>query len=158
ADQRQARPERGFREINTTQVPDDLFDYWLPRLSDAELLVLLYIVRRTLGCHKAADVISPRQFLDGVRTKAGTVLDDGCGVAQKHLYQALDGLEEKGLITIQRRLSRCAGNAASAYTLVFENAVPDILNTSLDELDPRASAYDVRTDPTVVDHDRPYTA
>ena len=38
----------GFDEPNYTQVPDALFDELLPHLGDAELRVLLYIVRRTL--------------------------------------------------------------------------------------------------------------
>src|SRR5205823_6114798 len=129
------------------QVPDELFDYWLPRLSDAELFILLYIVRRTLGFHKAADIITPHQFLSGVRTRLGIVLDEGCGISRKHLYHALGGLKDKGLIAIQRRRSRRAGNIASVFSLVFEGEVPDILAASPDDVDPRMSAYDVRTDP-----------
>ena len=53
----------GFRPLNTTPVPNELYDYWLTCLSDAELRVLLYIVRHTLGWRKARDVISPQQFL-----------------------------------------------------------------------------------------------
>ena len=150
-DERQGRPERGFRAVNTTQVPDEVFDYWLPHLSDAELFVLLYIVRRTLGFQKQADVINPEQFLTGVRTRAGSVLDDGCGVSKKHLYLALSGLKDKGLITVQRRRSRRAGNIPSVYSLNFENDVPDILSRSPDDPDPRAAAYDAYADSALVD-------
>lgn len=150
-DERQERAEHGFRKVNTTQVPDEVFDHWLPHLSDAELCVLLYIIRRTLGFQKPADVISPDQFLTGVRTRAGTVLDDGCGVSKKHLYLALAGLKDKGLVTVQRRRSRRAGNIPSVYSLIFENDVPDILSRSPNDLDPRAAAYDARADAAVVD-------
>lgn len=34
---------------NTTQVPNVIFDAWLPRLKDVELRVLLIIIRQTLG-------------------------------------------------------------------------------------------------------------
>jgi len=149
-DERQGRPERGFRRVNTTQVPDEVFDYWLPHLSDAELFVLLYIIRRTLGFQKQADVINPEQFLTGVRTRAGAVLDDGCGVSKKHLYLALSGLKDKGLITVQRRRSRRAGNIPSVYSLNFENDVPDILSRSPDDPDPRAAAYDAYADSALV--------
>jgi len=156
-DERQGRPERGFRAVNTTQVPDEVFDYWLPHLSDAELFVLLYIVRRTLGFQKQADVINPEQFLTGVRTRAGSVLDDGCGVSKKHLYLALSGLKDKGLITVQRRRSRRAGNIPSVYSLNFENDVPDILSRSPDDLDPRAAAYDAYADSSLVGAERTST-
>lgn len=147
-DERQERAAYGFRKVNTTQVPDDVFDHWLPRLSDAELCVLLYIIRRTLGFQKPADVISPEQFLTGVRTRAGTVLDGGCGVSKKHLYLALAGLKEKGLVAVQRRRSRRAGNIPSIYSLIFENDVPDILSQSPDDLDPRAAVCEARDDVT----------
>lgn len=42
----------GFKSPNYTTVPDELFDILLPRLSGAELKVLLYIVRRTFGWKK----------------------------------------------------------------------------------------------------------
>jgi hypothetical protein len=149
-DERLEHPERGFRKVNTTQVPDEVFDHWLRRLSDAELFVLLYIVRRTLGFRKPADVISPEQFLTGVRTRAGAVLDDGCGVSKKHLYLALAGLKDKGLVAVQRRRSRRAGNIPSVYSLVFEDDVPGILSRSPDDLDPRAAAYDPHADAILI--------
>jgi len=147
-DERHPRATRGVREVNTTQVPDEIFDYWLSRLSDAELKVLLYIVRRTLGFKKQADAIKPAQFLAGVRGRAGDQLDDGCGVSEKHLYRAINGLREKGLIAVQRRVSERVGNLASLYTLVFENDLPGLLRPDAD-LDPRARDYRMDEDETV---------
>jgi hypothetical protein len=132
-DHRSPRAERGFRSVNTTQVPDELFDYWLPRLSDAELKVILYIVRRTLGFRKRVDGIGPRQFLHGVTTAAGRVLDDGCGLSERHLYAALAGLKERGLIAIERRRHHHYGNIPSLYGLVFEGEWPALIA----DLDPR---------------------
>lgn len=132
-DHRYPRAERGFRLVNTTQVPDELFDYWLPRLSDAELKVILYIVRRTLGFRKRVDGIGPRQFLAGVTTAAGRVLDDGCGLSERHMYAALASLKDKGLVAIERRRHHHYGNIASLYGLVFEGELPAIIA----ELDPR---------------------
>ena len=39
----------GFSEPNYTPVPDDLFDLIAPNLTESELRVLLYIIRRTFG-------------------------------------------------------------------------------------------------------------
>ena len=129
----------GFRPVNTTPVPDELFDYWLARLSDAELYVLLYVIRRTLGFRKQADTISVRQFRDGVRTREGHVLDEGCGIrTNKYLYMALRGLEEKGLIASERRIHEVRGNVPTRYRLIFEGDTPPVL-----AIDPR----------TLPDHD-----
>ncbi len=147
-DERHPRAAQGVRGVNTTQVPDEIFDYWLSRLSDAELKVLLYIVRRTLGFKKQADAIKPAQFLAGVRSRAGDQLDDGCGVSEKHLYRAINGLRQKGLIVVQRRISERVGNLASLYTLVFENDLPGLLRPAAD-LDPRAHDYRIDQDETV---------
>ena len=122
-----------FSLVNTTQVPDQLFDYWLPRLSDPELFVLLYIIRRTLGFRKASDNIKLDQFLHGITTSDGRVLDEGCGISKKHLYRALKGLQEKGLVAARRRRSPTRGNLSTSYTLLFEGDLPVILAT-----DPRA--------------------
>ena len=55
----------GFSSPNYTQVPDELFDVLLPALSDAELRVLLYIIRRTFGFKRDADAISLSQMVHG---------------------------------------------------------------------------------------------
>jgi hypothetical protein len=114
----------GFRVPNTTQVPDELFDYWMPRCSDPELRVMLYLIRRTLGFGKLADVITEDQLLRGVRRRDGVVLDEGCGLSRKHLYLAIAGLKDKGLITVTRRVSPTRGSIAPIYSLVFSGDVP----------------------------------
>ena len=58
----------GFTSPNGTIVPDDVFDVLLPRLSEAELRVLLYIIRRTFGFKREADAISLSQLVDGITT------------------------------------------------------------------------------------------
>ena len=55
----------------TTPLPDEIYDLWAPQLGEAELKVLLYIVRRTLGFRKATDVF--------VKPKGNQVADrNGC--------------------------------------------------------------------------------
>lgn len=143
-DPRRPRATTGFRAVNTTQTPDELFDYWLSRLTDPELLVLLYIIRRTLGFGKRTDIISPDQFLHGIRTKAGSVLDEGCGLSNKSLYAGIAGLRGKGLITVERRIHRRKGNLASRFGLVFTGDLPYVL---LEEADPRSQADMGRGEP-----------
>lgn len=47
---------------NTTQVPNIVIDYWMRVLEKSHFLVLLAIVRKTLGWHKEKDMISRRQL------------------------------------------------------------------------------------------------
>jgi hypothetical protein len=58
----------GFGAPNTTPVPDVVFDVLAPDLGEAELRVLLYIIRRTFGFKKAADTISLGQMVHVLRS------------------------------------------------------------------------------------------
>lgn len=69
----------GFSHPNYTPVPDDVFDLIAPQLTEAELRVLLYIVRRTFGFKKDSDAISLNQMIHGIKTRGGRVLDQGTG-------------------------------------------------------------------------------
>src|SRR5438046_638004 len=73
----------GFSAPRYTQVPDELFDILLPILTEAELKVTLYIIRRTFGFKKDSDDISFRQLEKGITTKDGKVLDRGTGLSKK---------------------------------------------------------------------------
>ena len=74
---------QGFRSPRYTQVPDEVFDEFMPHLSGAELKVLLYIIRRTFGFKKESDNISLQQLLHGITTAEGTVLDRGTGLSKR---------------------------------------------------------------------------
>src|SRR5690348_7160239 len=88
-----------LKRPTTTPLPDEIYDEWVPVLGEAELKVLLYIVRRTLGFRKGADAISLKQFLGGIVTRDGRVLDRGCGVKSRpNIVRALKSLEDRGLI------------------------------------------------------------
>src|SRR6187200_1696292 len=89
----------GFENPTTTPVPDVVFDQFLSRLGEAELKALLYIIRRTFGFKKDRDPISFNQFLRGIITHQGRVLDQGCGIKDRTtLSKALRSLEERGII------------------------------------------------------------
>src|SRR5829696_4330472 len=73
----------GFENPTTTPVPDVVFDRFLAKLGEAELKVLLYIIRRTYGFKRDKDPISFNQFLRGITTRDGRVLDQGSGVRNR---------------------------------------------------------------------------
>jgi hypothetical protein len=92
----------GFTSPRYTQTPDELFDVLLPVLSGAELKVLLYIIRRTFGWRKEADMISLSQIMHGITKADGTPLDRGTGLAKSTAIEAIKGLEAKGCIEAVR--------------------------------------------------------
>ncbi len=110
----------GFASPNFTQVPDELFDVLMPQLSDAELRVLLYIVRRTFGFKRDHDAISLSQMVSGITTREGQVLDRGTGLSKATVARGLAGLRAKGVILAERRSSVQRGNEATTYRLRFK--------------------------------------
>ena len=117
----------GFASPNTTAVPDEFFDVLAPNLSEAELRVTLYIIRRTFGFKKAADPISFSQFLTGITTHDGRVLDNGCGVRSRgHLSKSLKSLVEKGVIVAAKSQKTNGSQATTSYGLRFtQQVVPE---------------------------------
>lgn len=110
-------PFHGWETPRFTPIPDQLFDEWLPHLSEAELKVLLYIMRRTFGFKKSADAISLRQMSEGIVRRDGTRLDHGAGVTMRSVQRAVPGLLAKGLIEAHRQVAPDGGDAATVYRL-----------------------------------------
>ncbi len=106
----------GYGETNFCRVPNRFIDFQLAKMSRSELVVFLYINRRTLGFNKRFDAISYDQFLEGICTKDGRRLDCGTGLSRKSLTTALDTLVKMGAIF---RHSRHASNGA-CISSVFE--------------------------------------
>ena len=110
-----------LKSPTTTPLPDEIYDVWAPQLGEAELKVLLYIVRRTLGFRKNADAISLSQFLHGIVTRDGRTLDRGCGVSSRpNVVRALKGLEDKGLIVATRARATAGDKDVTIYALRWE--------------------------------------
>lgn len=109
----------GFPSPNGTVVPDDVFDVLAPLLSEAELRVLLYIIRRTFGFKKEADSISLSQMVDGITTRDGRVLDSGTGMSRRGVMKGCTGLVEKKVIRVEKRLSDQGDNEINVYHLRF---------------------------------------
>lgn len=115
----------GFENPTTTPVPDVLFDRLLTCVSDAELRVLLYIVRRTFGFKKSADDISLKQMVEGIKKRDGEALDHGAGLSKAGATKGLKGLVEKGIIVSRHNSSPEKGNLPTTYALRFKgNSAP----------------------------------
>jgi len=112
---------QGFGSPSFTQVPDELFDALMPSLSDCELRVLLYIVRRTFGFKRDHDAIALSQMVSGITTRDGKVLDRGTGLSKATVARGLAGLRDKGVIIAERNSSPERGNEATTYRLRFKN-------------------------------------
>src|SRR5690348_5368777 len=89
----------GFASPNGTVVPDALFDELMVELTDAELRVLLYIIRRTFGWKKEADTSSLNQMAEGITAGDGRIVDRGTGMAKSACARGIKGLLAKGVIT-----------------------------------------------------------
>jgi DNA-binding transcriptional ArsR family regulator len=109
----------GWITPNFTMIPDQFFDEVMPHLSEAELRVLLYIMRRTFGFKKAQDNISLSQMVEGIITHDGQVLDRGCGLSKSAVAKGLKILSEKRIITARRNQSRERGNLPTTYSLLY---------------------------------------
>jgi Bacteriophage replication protein O len=112
----------GFSSPNGTVVPDEVFDILMPQLTEAELRVLLYIIRRTFGFKKSSDDISLRQIVEGITTKEGRVLDGGAGIGKTAAVRAIKSLAARRVIFAQRNSSPEKGNEATTYALRFKDA------------------------------------
>jgi Bacteriophage replication protein O len=116
----------GFGAPQYTSVPDVLFDTLLAELENAELRVLLYIIRRTFGFKKDSDDIAISQMVDGIIKRDGTVLDRGTGLSRPTVKRALRGLVAKGIIVSARNQSANGGNDANTYALRYKNEAKDL--------------------------------
>src|SRR5947209_1078022 len=93
----------GFDMPRYTPTPDQLFDELLAPgvLTNAELRVLLYLIRRTFGFKKDSDTISFTQIVGGIVTRDGRRLDWGAGVARSSAVEAIAGLEAKQIVVVE---------------------------------------------------------
>ncbi len=109
----------GFKNLNSTPIPDEFFDVLAVKLSEAELRVLLYIMRRTFGFKKKADAISLSQLTGGIRRRDGSMLDYGTGLSKPAVLKAVSGLQAKGIIMVEKRTGYDGRNEVNVYQLRF---------------------------------------
>lgn len=108
---------RGLPNPNTTPLPNCIVDDYLPYFTGAELKVILYLVRRTLGFHKTRDVISLSQICNGIVRKDGRRLDHGTGLHKSTACDALNSLINWGMIKRVTRRDPVRGDLPTEYIL-----------------------------------------
>ncbi len=111
---------RGLPNPNTTPLPNCIVDDYLPFFTGAELKVILYLVRRTLGFHKTRDAISLNQICNGIVRKDGRRLDRGTGLHKSTACDALNALTGWGMITRVTRRDPVRGDLPTEYILWIE--------------------------------------
>lgn len=116
----------GFQRPNYTQVPDALFDELLPDLSGAELKVLLYITRRTLGFRKHEDAISLTQICSGITRHDGTVIDRGTGLSRRSVVPAIRSLVQRNLLSARHALTEHGDADTTVYALRFDGTAGEV--------------------------------
>ncbi len=99
------------------QLWNSILDAHLAELSGAELKVLCYILRHTIGFEKVSDSISLDQFQHGILRRDGSRFDAGVGLSKKPLLAALRSLGERQLLVVERRRERGKGHLASIYSV-----------------------------------------
>lgn len=107
----------GFYMPNSTPVPDNFFDELLVELSESELKVVLYIMRRTFGFKKHDDNISISQMLNGIVKKDGTRLDRGTGLSKPAITKAVKSLVNRKVLVTERRFGEKGSYESSNYHL-----------------------------------------
>ncbi|HEY1335857.1 MAG TPA: replication protein, partial [Bryobacteraceae bacterium] len=127
----------GFDSPSYTPCPDALFDFLLPELSESELKVLLYVVRRTFGFHKDADAISIAQMVNGITTRDGRVLDRGTGLSKSSVRRGVQGLLDKGVLLVDKVRSDDGDYETNVYALRFKQGVVPNSNHPGVKLEPR---------------------
>jgi predicted transcriptional regulator len=113
---------------NSFQVPNVYIDEYLHMLSNSEIKVLLYAMRRIFGFQKRTDRISISQFCDGVKNKDGDTLDHGTGLSPATVIKSLDKLIEYGLI-----IKVADNNGKNEGTLYQLSAMPDVDDETIKE-------------------------
>ncbi len=107
----------GFIEPAYTQVPDIILDQMMADLGEAELKVLLYIVRRTLGFKKQRDMISLDQLVHGIRRTDGEQLDRGTGLSRSAVRRGITDLLARRLIIAYQNMDPYRGQTPTTYGL-----------------------------------------
>jgi phage replication O-like protein O len=89
---------------NFTQIPNVVFDYWMPRLSLAAQSILFAICRKTFGWHKTTDTISKNQLIKCT------------GISKNTIQKAIEELESFELL-IKHSHQNEYGHQPNTYSL-----------------------------------------
>jgi len=123
-EQQKERKFMGFYSPRSTHVPDNFFDEVMPDLSPAQVVVLLYIFRRTFGFKRDSDNISLSQLVSGIVTRDGRILDRGTGLGKSTVTRSLKKLEELGMIRRTKRRTAKRGDQPTTYQPILAAEEP----------------------------------
>lgn len=98
---------------NYTQIPNVIFDYWMPLLSAAEFKILLVICRKTFGWHRSSESISKNRlcFISGM--------------SKNTVQTAIEGLESRGLL-IKKQTTTEYGPQPNLYYLDIDKPTAEL--------------------------------
>lgn len=97
--------------INSTQVPNIIFDYWMNQLTPAQFKVLLCICRKTYGWHKIRDSIS----LSQIRKMTG--------MSRQGVVNALTKLQDLELVKKDMNRDELGNNETNYYEIHLQLSV-----------------------------------
>jgi len=100
-----------------TRVPNAFLDELMSSLSGATLKTFLYLFRRTAGFQKATDAVSLSQLSGGIRRADGTLLDNGTGLCRQSVIAAVQALESRDFIKVERRKTVYGDYDTNRYTI-----------------------------------------
>jgi phage replication O-like protein O len=100
----------GVKRPRYTQISNDLIDNLMPDMHEAELKVMLFIFRKTLGFHQDDTTISLRAMAAAIKMSSGSVSN------------ACQSLIAKGLISKTKSLDESGDQAANVYAISFEDS------------------------------------
>jgi hypothetical protein len=101
-----------------TAIPNELLDWIIPVLFEAEVRVLLYVCRRTFGFGKACDRISLLQICLGIVARSGRSLDYGTNLSKPAVIRAVKSLVERGVL-LESKPDRHGRGATKTYSVVL---------------------------------------
>ena len=105
-----------LRLADNVVFPKQILEEHLHDLSGPEYKVLSYIILRTIGRGKQGDHIAGSQFTHGIARGDGVVMDHGTGCSASAVRVAIDSLEQRGLIIVERAGTNRRGDI-NRYTL-----------------------------------------
>lgn len=86
-------------EANFTQIPNAVWDKWLPLFKTlSEMKVVHYLLRHTYGYKKSFDCLSLKDFCEGAKNKKGEPIDLGTGLARSSANDGLKAACKHGFI------------------------------------------------------------
>jgi len=103
----------GVKRPRFTQIPNDVLDHLLPRLTESQLKVLLAIARATWGWHEPCSALSLSEL--AART----------GLSRRSIMRAVAQLEELTVILVHRQRLSPRECEVNMYTIRMKDPDPN---------------------------------